>query len=190
MAESGALPRERRDDGRPEQARPRDRTGRPLPYGTDGVALIEAVEPATVEDALALGVERWDAQRYFEAHELLEHAWKHAHGTDRDLWKGVIQVAVAGVHLQRANRIGARRLLDRALERLTDQPAGRCGVDVEALRRIALAARAALDAGQVPAPDWGRFPLDRSAAHGPGGVWFATNDDAPGPATTPTRIEP
>lgn len=202
MAASGALPgergedredregRDRREDGRPEQARPRDRTGRPLPYGTVDVALIEVVEPATVEDALALGVERWDAQRYFEAHELLEHAWKHAHGADRDLWKGVIQVAVAGVHLQRANRIGARRLLDRALGRLTGQPSGRCGVDVDALRDTAVAARAALDAGQVPAPDWGRFPVDPSSGRGPRGVWFATRDDAPGPAMTPTPVAP
>lgn len=187
MAGSDAPLRDRRDDGRPEQGRPRDRTGRPLPHGTVGVPLIEAPDPRTVEEALALGVARWDEQRYFEAHELLEHAWKQAPAEDRDLWKGIIQVAVAGVHLQRANRIGARRLLDRALGRLADQPAVHRGVDVAALRRIAAAARERLDAGEEPDADWGRFP---GGADGSGvTVWFAPHAAATGPAALPTAID-
>jgi hypothetical protein len=158
-------PRDRREDGRPEQGRPRDRTGRPLPRGSSGIPLIEDVQPASVEDAVALGAMRWGQRRYFEAHELLERAWKEGPESDRDLWKGVIQVAVAGVHLQRGNRIGARRLLDRALTRLETQPASHRGVDVAALRRTALAARERLDAGDVPDADWGPFP---AAGRGPG----------------------
>ena len=179
--------RDRRDDGRPEQARPRDRTGRPLPYGAQGVALIEPSDPATVEEAVELGIARWEEQRYFEAHELLEHAWKLGPEADRDLWKGVIQVAVAGVHLQRGNRIGARRLLDRALERLAGQPSAHRGIDVAALRGIAEDARAQLDAGRAPAADWGPFPV---RADGTGyGVWFASTADAVGPSPTPTPVE-
>jgi len=178
--------RDRRDDGRPEQSRPRDRTGRPLPAGTVGVTLIEPVEPATVEEALVIGVARWDAQRYFEAHELLEFAWKLGPPEDRDLWKGVIQVAVAGVHLQRGNRIGARRLLDRALERLAGQPDVHRGVDVVTLRRTAGAARDVLDAGGVPTADWGPFPSRPDG--GAPGVWFAVTADATGPAVRPTPV--
>jgi hypothetical protein len=163
--------RDRRSDGRPEQSRPRDRTGRPLPRGTDGVPLIEAAEPSTVEEAIAIGVSRWDEQRYFEAHELLEQAWKLGPASDRDLWKGVIQVAVAGVHLQRGNRIGARRLLDRALGRLAAQPSIHRGIDVGALRRTAERARALLDAGEAPPADWGPFPVEV-------GVGVAPGDDA------------
>jgi hypothetical protein len=162
MTGTGRPARDRRADGRPEQGRPRDRTGRPLPPGTVGVPLIEAVEPATVDEAVAVGIARWDARRYFEAHELLEHAWKRGPEADRELWKGIIQVAVAAVHLQRGNRIGARRLLDRALVRLDTQPEVHRGVDVAALRRTASTARAQLDAGLTPAADWGPFP---SAAH-------------------------
>jgi len=150
--------RDRREDGRPEQGRPRDRTGRPLPRGTVDVPLIEDFRPDTVAEAVALGIDRWGERRYFEAHELLERAWKEGPESDRDLWKGVIQVAVAGVHLQRGNRIGARRLLDRALSRLATQPDVHRGVDVGALRRTAGAARTKLDAGEAPAADWGPFP--------------------------------
>jgi uncharacterized protein len=152
--------RDRREDGRPEQSRPRDRTGRPLPHGTTGVLLIEAVEPSTVQEAVVLGAARWDECRYFEAHELLEHAWKGGPTEDRDLWKGVIQVAVAGVHLQRGNRIGARRLLDRAeqrLRRLPDPDAAR-DVDVARLLRTTGEALRVLDSGGVPEADWGPFP--------------------------------
>ena len=159
--------RDRRDDGRPEQARPRDRTGRPLPYGASGVLLIEQADPATLEQAIALGATRWDERRYFEAHELLEVAWKEGPEEDRDLWKGVIQVAVAGVHLQRGNPIGARRLLDRAIGRLAGLPDVRTGIDVAALRDRAAAARLRLDAGELPDADWGPFPWSEGGAATP-----------------------
>jgi len=181
-----AARRERRDDGRPEQDRPRDRTGRPLPYGTDDVALIERAEPATVEEALALGVQRWEERRYFEAHELLEVLWKQGPAEDQDLWKGVIQIAVAGVHLQRSNPIGARRLLERALVRLEAQPDVHRGVDVVGLRRTATDARSQLDAGALPEADWGAFPSCPDGASD--GVWFAATADATGPSARPTVV--
>ena len=180
--------RDRRDDGRPEQARPRDRTGRPLPYGSTGVATVEAAEPATVEEALVLGISRWDAQRYFEAHELLEHAWKHADGPDRELWKGVIQVAVAGVHLQRGNPAGAERLLERSLGRLAPLPDVARGVDLARLRAVVTEAIAALRRGETPAPDWGAFPGRADGASD--GPWFARRSDASGPDPEPTPIVP
>jgi uncharacterized protein len=151
-------PRGRRADGRPEQSRPRDRTGRPLPYGTQGVELAEPCDVTVLEEAVALGCERWDARRYFEAHELLELAWKEGPVSGRALWKGIIQVAVAGVHLQRGNAEGARRLLERALGSLDRQPAATHGIDVEALRRLARAHRDVLRDGRVPAADLGPFP--------------------------------
>lgn len=153
---SGA--RDRRSDGRPEQSRPRDRTGRPLPRGTTGVATTEEVLPSTVAEAIASGCGRWAEQRYFEAHEFLEHAWKSAETVeDRERWKGIIQVAVAGVHLQRENLPGARALLDRALGRLADVPEDWQGLAVGAVRARAAALRAELEAGRLPDVDLGRL---------------------------------
>jgi hypothetical protein len=177
--------RDRREDGRPEQSRPRDRTGRPLPYGTQGIALSETMEPVSVADALAAGVRRWDERRYFEAHELLEHVWRSAARSDKDLWKGVIQVAVAGVHLQRGNMLGARRLIGRALDRLEGLPDAHRGVDVVLLRRTAQAASDLLDAGQVPPADWGPFPARADAA---AGVQSVPPLAAPGPLPPSARV--
>lgn len=141
--------RDRRGDGRPEQARPRDRTGRPLPYGTTGVPLTEDHDPATVEEALRLGARLWDRHRFFEAHECLEHVWHGASEDDRDLWQGVIQVAVAGVHLQRGNLLGARALLQRAEERLSRYPDVHRGIEVGHVRRFCLDAMANVEAGRA-----------------------------------------
>jgi predicted metal-dependent hydrolase len=162
--------RDRRDDGRPEQARPRDRTGRPLPYGTVGIATTEPVEVHAVARALELGAARWSQQRYFEAHELLEIVWKASSGPERELWKGVIQVAVAAVHVQRGNPVGAQRLIARATRRLEpfdDLHVGRHGVlDVGEVRRQAMVLAARVDAaGDSPAAldvDLGRLPVDAS----------------------------
>jgi uncharacterized protein len=175
--------RDRREDGRPEQARPRDRTGRPLPYGTTDVPLTEDHDPVTVEEALALGVALWDEERFFEAHECLEAVWHAAPQADRDFWQGVIQVAVACVHHQRGNLDGAIALLGRARERLTPYPDVHRGVDVDQLRVFCDGAAAALeDAGEVVEVGLPRFPaMD-------GGPWFTPDPSALEPPATPTPV--
>jgi uncharacterized protein len=175
--------RDRRDDGRPEQARPRDRTGRPLPYGTTDVPLIEEHDPATVEEALEMGRRLWDEERYFEAHECLESVWHASPEDDQEFWQGVIQIAVAGVHIQRANPTGALTLLDRAHGRLEPYPDEHRGIDVEAARRTCRRLteqiqRDGIDAAGSPGP----FP---SAAGGP---WFTPDPAALEPPNEPTPI--
>jgi uncharacterized protein len=175
--------RDRRPDGRPEQARPRDRTGRPLPYGTTGVPLTEDHDPATVEEALELGVRLWDEERFFEAHECLEAVWHASPEDDRDFWQGVIQVAVGGVHLQRGNRDGAVALLGRARERLTPYPEVHRGVDVDELRRFCDGAR----------ERWGRARRSTSSPRPasrppPTGPWFTPDPSALEPPAQPTPV--
>ncbi len=154
--------RDRRGDGRPEQARPRDRTGRPLPYGTVGVATTEPLEPIDVAQAIELGATRWAQQRYFEAHELLEVAWKAASGPERELWKGVIQIAVACVHVQRGNLDGAQRLVERGLRRLGPFPDHAGGLAVAEVRRQARALEQRMAAGDPVDVDLGPLPLGAS----------------------------
>lgn len=175
--------RDRRADGRPEQARPRDRTGRPLPYGTTDVPLTEDHDPTTVEEALALGVALWDEERLFEAHECLEHVWHAAPDADRDLWQGVIQVAVAGVHLQRDNLEGATATLDKAHRRLRSYPDVHRGIDVEQLVVFCEGAVAALrDAGVVIEVGFPRFPAMDD------GPWFTTDPSLLYPPAVPTPV--
>lgn len=177
--------RDRRDDGRPEQARPRDRTGRPLPYGTTGVALTEEHEPETVEEALQRGIELWSEQRFFEAHECLEAVWHAAAVQDRDLWQGVIQLAVAGVHLQRGNLRGARAILAKAEERLASYPDERRGVDVAAARRTCAQLRHMLDDPSATPPDAQRLAVFPQTSRG---AWYHPDAAALEPPTSPTPV--
>ena len=170
------LPRERDEQGRPANARPRDRLGRPLPRGAVD-EMPDRREPyavvATVEEALAEAVALFDAQRFFEAHEFLEWIWKspRVHPGDRDFWKGVTQVAVGCVHIQRGNRSGALKLLHRAAGHLRAEPRQDHGVDRASLRAAALWL-----AGQVehdePSPDldFPKFPRREGA------LWTSLQD--------------
>ncbi|MGC9668294.1 DUF309 domain-containing protein [Planosporangium sp. 12N6] len=110
--------RDRDAVGRPRQARPRDATGRPLPYGDPGG--VEPVPEEPLPPAEALGLAQWllDAGRAFAAHEVLEAAWKAAPAAERDLWQGLAQVCVGITHAQRGNVTGAVRLTGRGTDRL------------------------------------------------------------------------
>ncbi len=137
--------RDRNQWGRPENQRRRDHTGRPLPADAPeppgGYA--EEHDPQTVQEALDLAVDCWDRGRYFEAHELLEHVWHHADEGEREIWKGVIQVAVTHVMGQRRRPKGVVLTVAKARVKFHDVPDAWHGIDVreleaqldEALRR-------------------------------------------------------
>ncbi len=140
--------RERDEQGRARNARPRDALGRPLPRGAVGVArvpddLVLAPRPSLREAQRLL-----DAGLPFHAHEVLEATWKAAPGAERELWQGLAQLAVGHTHLLRGNPAGARTLLERARRRIAgfaDDPP--YGVDVDGLVRWADTRLAAIAAG-------------------------------------------
>jgi len=119
--------RDRDSAGRARQARPRDRLGRPLPYGSEGVEPVseEPLPPtATISSAHELLIKG----RPFSAHEVYEARWKAGPDSERELWQGLAQLCVGITHAERGNRICSRRLVGRARRRLetyaaTDVPA-------------------------------------------------------------------
>ena len=54
----------------------------------------------------------------FNAHEVLEAAWKNGPSEERMLWQGLAQLAVGITHIQRGNLKGAVTVLHRASTRL------------------------------------------------------------------------
>lgn len=109
--------RDRDEEGRPRQARPRDELGRPLPYGAVGVEQVseDPLPPLeTVQKALALVREG----RPFSAHEVLEARWKDGPEEERDLWQGLAQICVGLTHAARGNTAGADRLVERGIGRI------------------------------------------------------------------------
>ncbi|HUH06865.1 MAG TPA: DUF309 domain-containing protein [Egibacteraceae bacterium] len=157
--------RDRNADGRPENARPRDRFGAPLPRGAVD-ELAHRQEPDAVvrsaEEALRIAVTLFDERRFFEAHEFLEYVWKSDEipEADREFWKGVTQVAVGCCHGQRRNDAGAVALLERAEGYLSSYPSPHEGIDTAALRAVALDVAAQVrEHGASPELEFPAFPI-------------------------------
>ncbi|MEU4446047.1 DUF309 domain-containing protein [Actinosynnema sp. NPDC050801] len=127
-------PRDRDEQGRARNARPRDGLGRPLPYGLAGVERQPEGVPRTPEEALTEAQRLLDLGRPFHAHEVLEDAWKAAPEPERELWRGLAQLAVGLTHGARGNAAGASALLGRGSRNISpylDDPPH--GVDVAGL---------------------------------------------------------
>jgi uncharacterized protein len=115
--DDGLMNRDRDPRGRARQARPRDRLGRPLPYGSFGVEPVSE-EPLPPLETITAAHELLVAGRSFSAHEVFEARWKAGPTTERDLWQGLAQLCVGITHAERGNRTGALRLIGRARQRL------------------------------------------------------------------------
>ncbi|MES9602991.1 DUF309 domain-containing protein [Actinomadura sp. NPDC000929] len=126
--------RDRDESGRPRNARPRDAYGRPLPHGAAGIPTMPDELDMPPAEALAEAQRLLDADRPFHAHEVLEAVWKSAPEPERELWRGLAQVAVGVTHLRRGNARGAQALLSRAADRLVPyQDAAPYGIDVQGI---------------------------------------------------------
>ncbi|HET7350501.1 MAG TPA: DUF309 domain-containing protein [Marmoricola sp.] len=109
--------RDRDEQGRPRQARPRDELGRPLPYGAQGVEPVSE-DPLPPLETVRFAQELLDQGRPFSAHEVFEARWKDAPEEEHDLWQGLAQLCVGLTHALRGNATGAERLLERGHGRL------------------------------------------------------------------------
>ncbi|CAN5263681.1 hypothetical protein BH20VER2_BH20VER2_03660 [soil metagenome] len=99
----------------------------------------------------------WNEQRYYEAHDVLEHLWLETETEDADYFKGLIQAAGGFVHLQKhfefpthpkhGRRLGpAVRLFALAERNLEPFGALRHGFKIDGLRALmARTARAIVD---------------------------------------------
>ena len=79
-------------------------------------AYVESLSTGSKHDPCYLGYFIcFNEQKYYEAHDVLEHLWLKAHGPTDQFFKGLIQLAGAFVHLQKQHRrpehaIDGRRL--------------------------------------------------------------------------------
>ena len=83
------------------------------------------------------GVELFNAGEWYAAHDLFEELWHETADPERRSLQGILQVAVAQLHLQRGNRRGATILFGEALGRLKRPGTPDLGLDLEGLCRAA-----------------------------------------------------
>jgi uncharacterized protein len=144
--------RDRDESGRPRSSRPRDALGRPLPPGSQGVPRIPDDLELPPAETLAYAQDLLDRGLAFNAHEVLEAAWKNGPDEEQMLWQGLAQLAVGITHVQRGNIKGAITLLRRASARLAHDPAP-YGIDAAGLIGYANALVDALAAGAEITPE-------------------------------------
>lgn len=126
--------RDRTPDGRPQNARPRDALGRPLPPGEVGVERVPEDIDLDVDETITEGQRLLDQGLPFHAHEVFEAMWKKAPPEERPLWQGLAQLSVGLTHLLRGNLKGAASVLDQGRARVRhyeDDPPH--GLDIDGL---------------------------------------------------------
>ncbi|MGW3580040.1 DUF309 domain-containing protein [Streptomyces rubiginosohelvolus] len=140
--------RDRDAEGRARNARPRDGLGRPLPYGAPGVERQPEGIVRTPAQTLMEAQRLLDAGMPFHAHEVFEDAWKSGPGDERELWRGLAQLAVGLTHSARGNTAGGARLLRRGAGALAPfAESGPYGIEVAGLSDWARELAARVESG-------------------------------------------
>lgn len=139
--------RDRNTEGRPENSRPRDATGKPLdrdagPSWRDRLRAVDEARALPPGEAIAEAERLVLTGQPFYAHEILEGPWHLAEPAERAFWQGLAQVAVGLTHVQRGNAVGATSLLRSGAEKLAAYGDGHEGV---AVSRVVAQARALAD---------------------------------------------
>jgi predicted metal-dependent hydrolase len=99
-------------------------SGEVLP-NPDAVDCQGAIHPKAVE-----GLDLFNRGQYWKAHEALEAAWLAEGGEIRHLYRGILQVGVAYLHIQRCNYRGAMKMYYRSQRWLDPFPDVCRGINV------------------------------------------------------------
>lgn len=112
---------------------------------------------APLHPQAAEGLRLLNAREYFEAHEALEIAWNEEKGRVRELYRGILQIAVVYLHITRGNYAGAMKVYARSQRWLKDWSTVCRGIKVEELRRNAEIVMAEIQ--RLGKEDIGKFDL-------------------------------
>jgi hypothetical protein len=146
--------RDRDESGRPRSGRPRDELGRPLRRGSEGAARVPDDLELSAVETLVVAQDLLNRGLAFNAHEVLEAAWKNGPNEEKALWQALAQLAVGITHFQRGNGKGAEAVLRRAATALAQHDAVPYNIDVAGLAAYAdaLIDDLSTDTTVVPAP--------------------------------------
>ncbi len=124
----------------------------------DGTGL-DSERNKIIADHARQGIEYFNRGMFFEAHEELEAAWKAEPGAVRNLYRGILQVAVAYHHLERDNFNGAIKVFTRSKRWLNQFSGVWMGIDMDRFKADAvqietLAIQGSSRAHFRPPPQW------------------------------------
>jgi len=90
-----------------------------------------------LSDSALIGLQELNRRRYFEAHEYLEDAWNEDATVGRNLYRAVLQVAVAYLQIERGNYAGALKMILRSRQWFAQLPDICRGINVAQLQNDA-----------------------------------------------------
>jgi hypothetical protein len=113
----------------------------------------------TYDPRYLAGIQLFNAQDFFEAHEVWEDLWADSHGKEHSFYQGLIQAAVGLCHFGNGNLAGAAKLYRSSRDYMEGCGTPFLGLDVvdfwrqmEACFQPVLAAAAAPDRSTRPDP--------------------------------------
>ena len=77
-----------------------------------------------------IGMKLFNSCQWYKSHDVFEEIWHETGGPDRQILQGILQVAVAQVHLENSNINGAMILYGEALGRLKRFQLANLGLDI------------------------------------------------------------
>ncbi|MFM7395107.1 MAG: DUF309 domain-containing protein [Cyanobium sp.] len=114
---------------------------------------------------LQQAIDLFNGGEWYACHDGLEELWHETQGSMRPVLQGLLQIAVARLHLERGNRHGATVLMGEGLGRLAGCGDEALGLRLAPLRDRAAALLTALQDGsdptQLPPPRLERAPSQR-----------------------------
>ena len=82
-----------------------------------------------MEELFRKGIEKFNTQSFFEAHDLWEELWRETSGPNRLFYQGLIQTAVGLYHFENGNFRGACSQFRKALAKLEQYIPSHHGID-------------------------------------------------------------
>ncbi|MGB7564563.1 MAG: DUF309 domain-containing protein [Prochlorococcaceae cyanobacterium] len=99
------------------------------------------------------GLNLFNTADWYRCHDLFEELWHETMGPDRPALQGLLQIAVAHLHLERGNRNGAMLLIGEGLGRLAPYGDQALGLDLRPLKSVLDERLKALQRGEDGAAD-------------------------------------
>jgi hypothetical protein len=93
------------------------------------------IEPSPIgnTEAIRLGIDLFNQERYWESHEALEAAWRRTSGDEKEILQGLILIAAALVHWQKNEKAVTLSVTKRARDKLAGHRAKYYGIDMAAV---------------------------------------------------------
>lgn len=99
---------------------------------------------------LVRGLALFDQGEYFAAHEVLEDLWRAAPRGEKNVWQGLVQLAVAFHHHKMGNIVGAHSVMRKALANLSTSDFALASTGKRLLANIRKWIKYLEQGGQVP----------------------------------------